>query len=58
MEENNKREEFTIKVGPLLKKCLEKQKDRIKEVTMDCVEASHYEAGEILAKKIIEDKLI
>lgn len=57
-KENNKREEFITKFGPLLKKVLEKQKVIIKEATWDCVKASDYTAGEIIAKKIIESKLL
>lgn len=47
-----KKEEFTIRIGPLLKKTIEKQKNLIKEATYDCVESSDYEAGEIVAKKV------
>ncbi len=59
-EENNKtkREEFVIKVGPLLKKVLDTQKEIIKKTTWNCVSASDYESGEIIAKKVTEGKLV
>ncbi len=58
VEEKEKNEEYTIRIGPLLKKVLEKQKVIIKEATWDCVKASDYEAGEIIAKKMVENKLV
>ncbi len=60
MEEKNniEKEEFTVRIGKKLKEVLEKQKEAIKKVTWECVQASDYEAGEIIAKKIIEKKLI
>ena len=47
-----KKKEYRVRIGPLLKECLEIQKKLIKEATWDVVEASDYNAGEILAKKI------
>ena len=60
MEEpkEKKREEYTIKIGKLLKEVLDKQKANIKKIAYDCVKASDYEAGEIIAKKIVEHKLV
>jgi len=58
MQDNEKKEDYRIRIGPLLKKVLEKQKVKIKEATWNCVDASEYEAGEILAKKILEHDLI
>jgi len=58
---NKRREEnkeFTVTIGVLLKEVLEKQKENIKKVTYDCVKSSDYEAGEIIAKKVIEKKLV
>ena len=52
------KEEFVVTIGSLLKDILEKQKENIKKVTYGCVKASDYEAGELIAKKIIENKLI
>lgn len=57
-EEKKKREEFSVRIGPLLKRILNKQKENIKKVTYDCVPSSDWEAGEILAKKIIEKNLV
>jgi len=56
--ENKKREEFVIQIGPILKQVLELQKEKIKEVSWGCVNASYYEAGEVIAKKIMENKLV
>ena len=53
-----KREEFVTKIGKLLRNVLDKQKENVKKVTFDCVNPSDYEAGEILAKKVIESKLV
>ncbi len=52
------KENYVVKIGPLLKNTLDKQKDNIKRETYDVCNASDYEAGEIIAKKIIENKLI
>lgn len=48
-----KREEYIIKVGPLMIKALEQQKKKIADVTYNVCKSSFYEAGEILAKKIL-----
>ncbi len=56
--EKIQREENIVRIGVLLKQVLEKQKQKINEVTYGCVKASDYEAGEIIAKKIIENKLV
>ena len=53
-----KRKEFYIRIGPLLKEFLYKEKEIIKNVSYDCVTSSEWEAGEILAKKITVAKLI
>jgi len=60
MEEENKdkREEFVTKIGPLLKQAFERQKKIVKDTTWDCVKPSDYEVGEIIAKKVIESKLL
>lgn len=47
-----RKEEFTVRIGKLLKQALEKQKDSIRKATYDCVDPSDYEAGEIIAKKL------
>jgi hypothetical protein len=58
VEEKTKRKEYVVKVGEKLYIALQKQKQKIREVTMDCVKASDYEAGEIIAKKLAENNLI
>ena len=58
MERKEKRKEYVIKIGELLRNVLDKQKLKIKEVTYECVSSSDYEAGEIIAKKIIANKLL
>jgi len=58
---NKRREEkkeFTITIGVLLKEVLKKQKENINKLTYGCVKSSDYEAGEIIAKKMIEKKLV
>lgn len=47
-----KREVYVIKVGPLLKKILDKQLSSIREATYGVCNSSYWEAGEIIAKKI------
>lgn len=46
------KESYPIRIGPLLKEVLDIQKGKIKDATYGVVEASDYNAGEILAKKI------
>lgn len=53
-----KRKEFITRIGPLLKDILDKQKVKIKDATYECVEPSDYEAGEIIAKKVLAYKLL
>ncbi len=48
----NKKEEYTIRIGPLLKEVLEKQIELIKKATYDVCGSSYWEAGEIIAKKV------
>lgn len=48
------KEEYYIRIGPLLKEVLDIQKKKIKEATWDVVESSEYNAGEIVAKKVKE----
>ncbi len=47
-----KKEEYTVRIGPLLRDKINKQKENIKEATYDCTDPSDYEAGEIIAKKL------
>ena len=53
-KKEKKREEYVIRVGPLLKEVLDKQKKMIKQATYDCIDSSDYEAGEIIAKKVYD----
>ena len=56
--EENKREEFVIKIGPLLRKVVNSQKESIKKATYGVDNSSDYVAGEIIAKKVLEHELI
>ena len=58
MQQTTKRKEFVIRIGPKLKEVLNQQKENVKKVTYDCVPSSEYEAGEILAIKIKNAKLV
>lgn len=49
---------YKIGIGPLLLECLDAQKQSIKEESYGVISSSYYDAGEILAKKIIDSKLI
>ena len=56
MEEEKKKEkrkEYIVKIGVLLRRALDKQRESIKEATYDVCESSDYEAGEIIAKKVL-----
>ncbi len=54
----DKRQEFVCKIGPLLRDVLNKQRNNISKQTYDVCASSDWEAGEIVAKKIIESRLI
>jgi hypothetical protein len=58
MEKEKKREEFVTKIGPLLRKVFDEQKEIVKKTTWDCVASSDYEVGEIIAKKITSKDLL
>lgn len=58
MEEEKKGKGHYIRIGPKLKNVLEEQKKIIKEVTWNEVKASDFEAGEIIANKIIDNNLV
>jgi hypothetical protein len=51
-EEKIKRQEYVIRIGPILKKILDKQIQKVKDATYGCVPSSYWEAGEILGKKV------
>ena len=64
-EENNKKEEnedkkegYHTRIGPLLKALFDKQKQIIKKTTWECIKPSDYEVGEIIAKKMSERKIL
>lgn len=52
------KESYVVKIGSKLRKVLDMQKEVIKDLTYDIVNASDYEAGEIIADKIIKNKLV
>jgi len=60
MEENknDKRKEYATRIGPLLKKVFNEQKEIIKKATWECMNPSDYEVGEVIAKKIIEKNIL
>ena len=55
---NGKREQWDIKIGPLMKKVLIKQREKIQEATYGIEKSSDYTAAEIIAKKILDNDLI
>ncbi len=58
MVEKEKRKVFRINVSPLFKKVIEQQRKNIMDVTMGVCDSSEWEASEMIAKKIIENKLV
>ena len=52
------RETFIIRIGPKLRKVLDMQIDIIKEITYDVCNSSDWEAGEIIADKVLKEKLL
>ena len=52
------KEDIVIRIGPKLRHVLDLQKKVIKEFTYDVVTASDFEAGEILADKVLKNKLV
>lgn len=55
---NGRREQWDIKIGPLMKKVLIKQREKIREATYGMEKSSDYTAGEIIARKILDNDLI
>jgi ribosome biogenesis protein Tsr3 len=49
---------FSVTIGPLLKEVLSKQKRNVIENTLDVCSTSDWEAGEIIAKKITANDLV
>lgn len=52
-KKSQKREEYRILIGPLMKQILDEQKKRIQSVTYDIEPGSYWTAGEIIAKKYL-----
>lgn len=48
------KESFVVKLGPLMKKLLDKQVESVKKATYNTCDVSYWDAGEILAKKLNE----
>ncbi len=46
---------FVVRIGSKLRTVLDMQKKQIEEATYQIVEASDFEAGEILAKKFLHE---
>jgi len=46
---------FVIRVGKKMREVLDLQKKQIEEATYSVVEPSDYEAGEIVAKKLLKE---
>ncbi len=55
---SGKREQWDIKIGPIMKKVLIRQREKIKEVTYGIEKSSDYTAAEIIAKKVLDNNLI
>ena len=53
-----KRIDFSVTIGEKLKNCIEKQKKSIKEATYGVIDVSDYNAGEVLAEKILSNNII
>jgi len=52
-KKKKKREEYTVLIGPKLKRVLDEQIASVDEVTYGCLKTSYFEAGEIVAKKVL-----
>lgn len=52
------KEGYIIRIGPKLKKVLDMQKKIIRELTYDVCNSSDYEAGEIIADKILKSNIM
>jgi len=53
--ESKEKSSFVIRIGKKMREVLDLQKKQIEEATYDIIEASDYEAGEILAKKFLKE---
>lgn len=54
----DKREQFVCRIGPLMRNILDKQKENISNQTYDVCDSGDWEAGEIIAKKVMEARLV
>ena len=52
------KEEYTVRIGSNLRKVLDKQKEIIKQFTYGIAEPSDWEAGEIIADKVLKERLL
>ncbi len=52
------REQNQVSIGPIMKKVVEKQKQNIREVTLDVCDPSNWEVMEILGRKLLENNLV
>jgi hypothetical protein len=50
-QRSTRRVEYVIRIGPELMEIIEKQMEKIKDITYGVVKDSPWEAGEIIAKK-------
>jgi len=57
-EKSKRRKVYRINVGPLFKDVIEKQRKNIMDVTLGVCDSSEWEASEMLAKKIKENRLV
>ena len=53
-----KKKAFTVRIGPLMRQCLDKQKSSIKSMAYNVLETSDFMAGEVLARKILDNQLV
>ena len=57
-KKEEQREQHRISVGPIMKKVLDIQRKNVMEVTREVCDTSYWEAGEIIAKKVLEKNLV
>lgn len=55
---NGETKRYTVLIGEKLKEVLDQQIANINKATYDVVKGSYYEAGEIIAKKLIQNNLV
>lgn len=57
-KKESKRKEYPVLIGEKLKDCLDRQKESIKEISYGVLEVSYYNAGEVLAEKILKNNIV